>query len=143
MFTAGQVLFRRGAGLARSGQAVVLAAALLVLIGGLAALDAERSAPDALITSFGNALWWAVTTVTTVGYGDLYAVTPLGRMVAVSLMVVGVSLVGLVTTTVAGWFLAQGERSEAETEELSAQLRRLEAKVDRLLAERDAAPGPG
>ncbi len=58
-------------------------------------------------------------------------------MVAVSLMVVGVSLVGLVTTTVAGWFLAQGERSEAETEELSAHLRRLEAKVDRLLAERE------
>lgn len=118
VFTAGQVLFRHSAGLARSGQAVVLAAALLVLIGGLAALDAERGAPDASITSLGDALWWAVTTVTTVGYGDLYPVTPLGRVVAVSLMVVGVSLVGLVTTTIAAWFLAQGQRSEAEDEEL-------------------------
>jgi voltage-gated potassium channel len=143
VFTAGQVLFRRGAGLARSGQAVVLAAGLLVLIGGLAALDAERGAPEASITSLGNALWWAMTTVTTVGYGDLYPVTPLGRLVAVSLMVVGVSLVGVVTATVAGWFLAQGERSEAESEELSARLLRVEAKLDRLLAERDGTPGPG
>jgi voltage-gated potassium channel len=143
VFTAGQVLFRRGAGLARSGQAVVLAAGLLVFIGGLAALDAERGAAEASITSFGDALWWAMTTVTTVGYGDLYPVTTLGRLVAVSLMVVGVSLVGLVTATVAGWFLAQGERSEAEAEELADRLRRVEAKLDRLLAERDRTPGPG
>jgi voltage-gated potassium channel len=143
VFTAGQVLFRRGAGLARSGQAVVVAAGLLVFIGGLAALDAERGAPEASITSFGNALWWAVTTVTTVGYGDLYPVTTLGRLVAVSLMVVGVSLVGLVTATVASWFISQGQqRSEAETEELSARLRRLEDKLDRLLAERERTPGP-
>lgn len=144
VFTAGQVLFRRGAGLARSGQAVVVAAGLLVFIGGLAALDAERGAPEASITSLGNALWWAVTTVTTVGYGDLYPVTTLGRLVAVSLMVVGVSLVGLVTATVASWFIAQGQATtEAEAEDLAARLRRLEDKLDRLLAERDAAPGPG
>ena len=144
VFTAGQVLFRRGAGLARSGQAVVVAAGLLVFIGGLAALDAERGAPEASITSFGNALWWAVTTVTTVGYGDLYPVTTLGRLVAVSLMVVGVSLVGLVTATVASWFIAQGQATtEAEAEDLAARLRRLEDKLDRLLAERDGTPGPG
>jgi len=81
--------------------------------------------------------------VTTVGYGDLYPVTTLGRLVAVSLMVVGVSLVGLVTATVASWFISQGQqRSEAETEELSARLRRLEDKLDRLLAERERTPGP-
>jgi len=144
VFTAGQVLFRRGAGLARSGQAVVLAAGLLVCIGGLAALDAERGAPEASITSFGDALWWAITTVSTVGYGDLYPVTTLGRLVAASLMVVGVSLLGLVTATVASWFLAQGQqRSEAEAEEIAARLRRVEDKLDRLLAERDRTPGPG
>ncbi len=133
VFTAGQVLFSRGAGLARSGQAVVVAAGLLVLIGALAVLDAEHGAADASITGFGQALWWAVTTVTTVGYGDLYPVTPLGRVVAASLMVVGISLVGLVTATVASWFLAQGQRTEAETEELAARLARVEAKLDQLL----------
>ncbi len=78
--------------------------------------------PDASITGLGEAPWWAVTTRTTVGYGDLYPVTPLGRMVAASLMVVGISLVGLVTATVANWFLAQGQRPEAATEEQAAPL---------------------
>lgn len=136
VFTAGQVLFSRGAGLARSSQAVVLAAGLLVPIGALAVLDAEQGAPGASITGFDQALWWAVTTVTTVGYGDLYPVTGLGRVVAASLMVVGISLVGLVTATVASWFIAQGRRTEAETEELAAQLARVEAKLDQLLAQR-------
>ncbi len=78
-----------------------------------------------------------------VGYGDLHPVIRLGRLVAVSLTVVGVSLVGLVTATVASWSIAQGEqRSEAETEELSARLRRLEDELDRLLAERERTPGP-
>ncbi len=141
VFTAGQLLLSRGAGLARSGQAVVVAAGLLVFMGALAALDVERSAPDASITTFGDALWWAMTTVTTVGYGDLYPVTGLGRVVAASLMVVGVSLVGLVTATVAGWFLAQGRRTEEETELLAERLARVEAKLDRLLADRDPASG--
>jgi voltage-gated potassium channel len=135
VFTAGQLLLSRGAGLARSGQAVVVAAGLLVLMGALAALDVERSAPGASITTLGDALWWAMTTVTTVGYGDLYPVTGLGRVVAASLMVVGVSLVGLVTATVAGWFLAQGRRTEEETELLAERLARVEAKLDRLLGE--------
>jgi voltage-gated potassium channel len=74
--------------------------------------------------------------VTTVGYGDLYPVTGLGRVVAASLMVVGISLVGLVTATVASWFIAQGRRTEAETEELAAQLARVEAKLDLLLEQR-------
>jgi voltage-gated potassium channel len=140
VFTAGQLLLSRGAGLARSGQAVVVAAGLLVLMGALAALDVERSAPGASITTLGDALWWAMTTVTTVGYGDLYPVTGLGRVVAASLMVVGVSLVGLVTATVAGWFLAQGRRTEEETELLAERLARVEAKLDRLLGE-DGASG--
>lgn len=143
VFTAGQVLLSRGAGLARSSQAVVLAAMLLVLIGALAVLDAERGAPEASITGFDQALWWAVTTVTTVGYGDLYPMTGLGRVVAASLMVVGISLVGLVTATVASWFLAQGQRTEAGTEELAARLARVEAKLDQLLEHRAArSDGP-
>ena len=83
----------------------MLAASVLILIGALAILDAERGSPGANITSFSDALCWTITTVTTVGYGDRYPVTGLGRLVTAALMLVGISLLRLVTATVAAWFM--------------------------------------
>jgi voltage-gated potassium channel len=57
--------------------------------------------PDANITDFGDAIWWAVTTMTTVGYGDRYPVTSAGRMVAFALMIGGIALLGTATATLA------------------------------------------
>ncbi len=76
-----------------------------VLLGALAVLDAERGAAGATIMTYPDALWWAVVTVTTVGYGDLYPVTTLGRAIAVPLMFVGIGLVGLVTASMAAWLV--------------------------------------
>jgi voltage-gated potassium channel len=84
---------------------VVASTALIVAIGSLAVLDAEQDAPGALITTYGDALWWAMTTVTTVGYGDLYPITIAGRVLAVFLMLTGLALVGAVTATLASWFV--------------------------------------
>lgn len=86
---------------------VASAAALVVGLAALAVLDAERDAPEANITTFGDALWWASTTVTTVGYGDRFPVTGEGRLVAVVLMVLGIGLVGAVTAAVATWILGR------------------------------------
>lgn len=80
-----------------------------VSLGALAVLDAERDAPDANITTAGDALWWAITTVTTVGYGDRYPVTGEGRCVAVVLMVVGIAVVGSVTAVIASWLVKHVE----------------------------------
>ena len=77
-------------------------AALLVFVGALAVLDAEQSVPDAKILTFGDALWWAVTTITTVGYGDLYPVTAVGRAVAVALMLNGIAVLGAVSSGAGG-----------------------------------------
>ncbi len=82
-----------------------------VFVGAVAMLDAERADPSANITTFGDAPWWACTTVTTVGYGDRYPVTTEGRLVAVALMLVGIAVVGSVTATVAAVLVAQVQKS--------------------------------
>lgn len=69
------MLGRRGKAFLRGqvvGYVVVAAVAVICVVAALAVLDAERANRSASITSFGDALWWAVTTVTTVGYGDRY-----------------------------------------------------------------------
>jgi voltage-gated potassium channel len=115
-------------------------AALLAFCAALAVLDAERSNPNANIKNFGDAIWWAVTTMTTVGYGDRYPVTGLGRLVAFSLMVGGIALLGTVTATLASWLVELVGTEREEVEDLHAIVRRLEAKVDQLSGEREQNP---
>jgi voltage-gated potassium channel len=134
VFSAGQALFTRGAGipLLRTTQAIAVSAGMLMFISALAVLDAERGAKDANITDFGDAIWWAGTTVTTVGYGDRFPVTGTGRAVAFALMLVGISLLGIVTATVAAWFIAR--TTQAAEEETGALEERI-AGLERRLAE--------
>lgn len=75
-------------------------AVIFVYFVALATLAAERNAPGATITSFGEAIWWAVVTVATVGYGDAYPVTAPGRIYAVLLMAGGVAIVGTASATI-------------------------------------------
>ena len=109
--------------------------ALVLFISGLAVLDAERGHPDANIIDFGDAVWWAATTVTTVGYGDRFPVTGAGRAMAVGLMLAGIALVGVVTATLASWFVQRVGEAEAQTQadvsELAAEVRQLREEVRR------------
>ncbi|HJR89625.1 MAG TPA: potassium channel family protein [Aeromicrobium sp.] len=92
------------------------AAGLATGLAAVAVLDAERGAPGANIRTFDDALWWAATTVTSVGYGDRFPVTTEGRIVAFVLMLVGLGLIGTVMASVAAWMLqrtAAAERPEA------------------------------
>jgi voltage-gated potassium channel Kch len=101
----------------RVGIYVAGGASLLAFCAALAVLDAERSSVDANITDFGDAIWWAVTTMTTVGYGDHYPVTPAGRLVAFGLMIGGIALLGTVTATLASWLVetVAAEKSRPRT----------------------------
>ena len=93
-------------------------AVMSVGLGSVAILDAEQGAPHANITTYGDALWWACTTVATVGYGDRYPVTTEGRVIAVTLMLVGIGLVGAITGSVATWMVSQlrAERAAGDSD---------------------------
>jgi voltage-gated potassium channel len=78
---------------------------MILLIGSLSVLDAERYAAGSNIRSFGDALWWAFTTITTVGYGDRYPVTTTGRIIAVLLMIGGIAMLGIITGSLASWIV--------------------------------------
>lgn len=111
----------------------VVGAVSIVYASSLAILDAERGQPHSDINTFGDALWWAMTTVTTVGYGDLSPVTGTGRVVAVALMIGGITLLGTVTATLASWIVqrvseedtASQAATAAEIESLRDEIRRL------------------
>lgn len=121
------------------GTYVTGATVLLVCLAAVAELEAERGAENANIRTLPDALWWAIATVTTVGYGDRYPVTALGRLIAVGLMLVGIALIGLVTATIATWFVgrlrdvqAAEERTEATLHDVLAELREVRARLDAL-----------
>jgi voltage-gated potassium channel len=93
--------------------------AAVVFTAAVLQWNIERQTPGANIQTFGESLWWAVVTTTTVGYGDFYPVNATGRIVGAALMIVGIGLIGTVSATVANWFLsrkvepAAGEPDEA------------------------------
>ncbi len=92
--------------------AAAFVALLTVVLSSIAVLYLERDYPDANITTAEDALWWAATTITTVGYGDRYPVSTGGKCVAVITMTVGVGLFGTFTAFVATWFIQPGEQQQ-------------------------------
>lgn len=82
-----------------------LSAVLLGFSAALAVYHQEHAAAGASIRTFGDAVWWACATLTTVGYGDAVPVTPGGRAVAALLMACGLGLLGAVTGSFSSWLL--------------------------------------
>lgn len=122
---------RKAAGALR-GRVVVygaITAAILIYCASLTVLDAERVHGN--IKSFGDALWWSVVTMTTVGYGDKFPVTTQGRLVGVGLMITGVGLFGAVTASFAT-LLADQLRDEDAEEQATTQ-RELEGVREQLI----------
>ena len=87
---------------------------LLLFTSAVSVLEAERGAEGANITSFGDALWWALASVTTVGYGDRFPVTEEGRYTATFLLVVGIGLFGSLTALLAAWVMRDEASSSRE-----------------------------
>lgn len=118
---------------------VLLCAGILIVVcAGLVTL-AENHAKGSNIHDFGQGLWWAIVTVTTVGYGDKYPVTPLGQGVAVLLMIVGIGLIGTLTATVASFFVEESKSTREN--EIVERLERIEQVLTELASERTSNGG--
>ena len=78
---------------------LVMFSAMAITFGAIGEYIIESSVQGAKITNLGDAFWWAIVTVTTVGYGDVYPVTVEGRIIASILMVVGIAILGVFIST--------------------------------------------
>lgn len=112
-------------------------AALMVLVFSAIAILQLETAPESNIRSAGDALWWSVTTLTTVGYGDLYPVTAAGRLLAAAVMVAGVGLFGALSGLVASLLLRPTEsRQEADLTALQGEIQALRRQLAEFAAGR-------
>ncbi len=117
------------------GAAIVIACASIAITFGSAVLmtiDDHKNSP-----SIGSGLWWAVQTVTTVGYGDHTPVTVSGRLVAALVMLVGIGFLTVITAAITSTFVSrtEGEQSPSDVEVATAQqLREIDARLARIEA---------
>ena len=133
----GPTIFNRKGGSAITGRGIttaVLATVIIVWVGSLMVLNAERDAQGATITNFGDALWWAMETITTVGYGDVVPVTPQGRFFATGVMLLGISVLGAVTAWLSATVVHQTATKPAPAQEVMDELAELKSMVASLQA---------
>jgi voltage-gated potassium channel len=120
----------------QSGIAAVLLTTFLVIAVSSVCILLFETEENTNIRSAEDALWWSATTITTVGYGDKYPITPEGRLVAVILMFIGVGLFGMLSGLVASLFLGAASAAAppppSDTADLAAEVRALREQVARL-----------
>ena len=92
----------------------ILAAGVVLCVSSILMLQFEGRSPDANIVTGGDALWWGFVTITTVGYGDFYPVTSLGRMVGVLVMFAGVGIIGALASILASLLVPPPKTEETQ-----------------------------
>lgn len=112
---------------------VILIAVIIVFVGAVGMLDVERNAPGSNIHSFGDALWWAISTITAVGYGDKFPVTGQGHLIGAVVMITGVAVLGTVTASVASWFIDSLQQIEGQEARASGHAERFEEALNEVL----------
>jgi len=106
-----------------------------IFIGGVLILHFEAGQAASNINSPLDAFWWAVTTITTVGYGDTFPHTAAGRGVGVALMFVGITIFGINTALVSGWLVKSLNKKTAQEEsDILAEIKSLRAELAQLRA---------
>lgn len=124
--------------------------AIFIIMFALAIYSVESSAPGAMIRDLPTAYWWTFTTLATVGYGDVYPVTGIGRAIAVIVMLYGVGLVAVATGALASWIIEkiggveeqEHPATKADVDDLRLEIAELRALLARQYARRESLAGP-
>ena len=130
----------------------VLLAGMVLSVASILVLNEESRSPDANITTGGDALWWAIVTITTVGYGDFYPVTSLGRITGFFVMVAGIGIIGALASILASLLVAPSTEdaataaaddaaNDAAVAAIAQELAGLRAEIAALRASVDRAGG--
>ena len=130
----GSRAFRGARRLAHVDFLLVYAIGLVVIAATV--VTSVEAGHDSSIGSFPDALWWAVVTVTTVGYGDMVPVTPVGRAIAFVLMFGGIGLFGALTANLASILVRTEDTSKAALDRLVREVESLRTEVTMLRADR-------
>ena len=120
--------------------------AIFIIMFALAIYSVESSEPGAMIRDLPTAYWWTFTTLATVGYGDVYPITGIGRVIAVVVMLYGVGLVAVATGALASWIIEkiggveeqEHPATKADVDDLRQEISELRALLAREYARREA-----
>ena len=114
---------------------------LVIIFGAALVLSTERPYPGSNMHTYGQAVWWAAVTVTTVGYGDYTPVSPAGRLIATLMLVNGVIVISVITASIASRFVSSPDAGEQplSLDDLDGRLARIEATIA-ALATRPMSP---
>ncbi len=95
----------------------ILLAGMTLSIASILVLQFESTSPNGNITTGGDAIWWGIVTITTVGYGDFYPVTMLGRLTAIFVMFAGIGIIGALASILASLLVSPGTPEEPAAQE--------------------------
>jgi len=117
-------------------------AVLVLVLSSVFVLQFESRSSDANITTGGDALWWGIVTITTVGYGDQYPVTPGGRVIAAIVMVVGIGIIGALASIFSSVLLPRPDEPDGQPD-IARELAAMRSEVASLRAALDRDDRPG
>ena len=109
---------------------IVYATVAIVLFFGFLFYISE---PD--VQTYSDGLWWALVTITTVGYGDITPLTNLGRIIASALMVMGIGFIATITAAVSSYFISSFGDKDITMKDLAKKLDKLEVEIQNLKRE--------